>query len=229
MMEGHAASIPQNDTQTVPTATRIFTPERDLSLDHFFTVDNHLLAAPPGIDRHNHAISAILPNGSITVVLPPPIAENNMESFENIHAQIVNASLPYLLEQFGVNLNDIPVLVAKGIPLFEGAIKASFCGSDPVRHCLHSIDDFTKFITKIPGTSTTNAACGMFAAAALPSYLTLVGILRALNFGQKATTPEQDFYTFPVHGSISHNDGIVVFYNTNFLPGFGTTDGVAMG
>jgi hypothetical protein len=242
LVEGHNSTTPEPPLST--PASR-FTPGDDVSLDRLFAINTDLLTAPAGVAGGDCTIrtSSLVPNGTFTVVLPPPIPDNNTESFETIHARTLNVSLPYLLEQIGVHPKEIPALVSKGIPLFEAAIKASLC-SDPAGHNVRRgiFGDIVHFVEHAVSTVVStvvhgveevvvDTTCSVFAAGALPGYLTVAALLRVENIAQipRATTPDQDFFIFPLHGPISHNDGISVFYSAKLPPGFGDTLGVTIG
>lgn len=218
-----------------------FTPGSDISFDRFFTIDTAQLAAPPGFTGGDCNIfpSSLVQNGTVTVILPPTINDNNTDSFEAIHAQTLKVSLPYLFEQIGVHQKKIPKLVERGIPLFEAAIKESLCpthsGSLARRSIfgdiVHFIEDVGEAIVGGVKEAGVDVGCSIFATGALPGYLTVAGLLHVQNIVQvpSASSPDQDFFIFPLHGAISHNDGISIFYSANLPPGFGDTLGVTIG
>ena len=80
-------------------------------------------------------------------------------------------------------------------------------------------------------SGTIDVGCGVFGGAALSAYQAANGLFAALNAGSTPvpTTSDEDFLIFPLHGSISHDDGIVVYYDATFAPAFGAADGVTMG
>jgi hypothetical protein len=217
-----------------------FTPGPDISFDRFFTIDTAQLAAPPGFTGGDCKISpsSLVQNGTVTVILPPTINDNNTDSFEDIHTQTLKVSLPYLFEQIGVDQEKIPKLVERGIPLFEAAVKESLCpthsGSLARRSIFGDIGGFIEDVGKaiVGGVkdATVDLGCSLFATGALPGYLTVAGLLHVQNIQvPSASTPDQDFFIFPLHGAISHKDGISIFYRANFPPGFGDTLGVTIG
>lgn len=65
--------------------------------------------------------------------------------------------------------------------------------------------------------------CTIFSRVTLPGYLfSDLGFL-LLNLGDgQATTIDQDFFIRPLHGSLSHDDNVKVFYDATFAPGFGS-------
>lgn len=212
-----------NDHQPPVAPPTNFTPGPDISFDRFFTIDTAQLAAPPGFTGGdcNISPSSLVQNGTVTVILPPTINDNNTDSFEDIHTQTLMVSLPYLFEQIGVQQEEIPKLVERGIPLFAAAVKESLCptqsGSLARRSIFGDIADLIKDLWK---GATVDVACSIFAASALPGYLTFAGLLHAQNIRQIpiASTPDQDFFIFPLHGPISHNDRISIFYSANLPP-----------
>jgi len=88
-----------------------------------------------------------------------------------------------------------------------------------------------KGATKIVQTGDPNVNCGVFASAAVTGYTAVKNLLATLNplSTPVPTTSDEDFLIFPLHGSISHDDGILVYKGATLPPGFGTTEGVTMG
>ena len=212
-----------NDHQPPVAPPTNFTPGPDISFDRFFTIDTAQLAAPPGFTGGdcNISPSSLVQNGTVTVILPPTINDNNTDSFEDIHTQTLMVSLPYLFEQIGVQEEEIPKLVERGIPLFAAAVKESLCPTQSGSLARRSIfGDIADLIEDLWMGATVDVACSIFAASALPGYLTFAGLLHAQNIRQIpiASTPDQDFFIFPLHGAISHNDGISIFYSANLPP-----------
>lgn len=240
-----AVSLAEAKDPTLAVAPPMnFTPGPDISFDRFFTIDTAQLAAPPGQFVGGDCkipSSPLVKNGTVTVILPPTIDNNNTDSFETIHSQTLKVSLPYLFEQIGVDQKEIPKLVKRGIPLFEAAIKESLRhhpsreSSLARRSIFDDIVDFIDDVGKAVVGGVKGAAvglgCSIFATGALPGYLAVAGLLHVQNINQtpRPTTPDQDFFVFPLHGAISHNDGISIFYNANLPPGFGDTIGVSIG
>ncbi|KAK0507293.1 hypothetical protein JMJ35_010331 [Cladonia borealis] len=181
---------------------------------------------------------------SISVILPPPI-KNGSKLLADAQEDALHQSLPYLLKQLGVDSAAIPELVSEGVPLLRDAILASIADQgghpqDPAvllarRGLFNSIGKWVKKVVKqginlVKGPAI-DAGCGVFAASTLGGYLLSADAFAVQNILKKpkATTPDQDFYIYPLHGSISHDDGIRIFYNANFPPGFGEAAGVTMG
>ena len=55
--------------------------------------------------------------------------------------------------------------------------------------------------------------CTTFSGVTLPGYLFSELEFLVLNLGNgQATTIDQDFFIYPVHGSLSHDDDVKVFY-----------------
>jgi hypothetical protein len=73
--------------------------------------------------------------------------------------------------------------------------------------------------------------CGVWASAAVTGYTVVKNLLAALNVLGTAvpTTADKDFLIFPLYGTISHDDGILVLKGATLPPGFGGTQGVTMG
>ena len=223
-----------NDHQPPVAPPTNFTPGPDISFDRFFTIDTAQLAAPPGftgLGDCNISPSSLVQNGTVMVILPPTINDNNTDSFEDIHTQTLMVSLLYLFEQIGVQQEEIPKLVERGIPLFAVAVKESLCPTQSGSLARRSIfDDIAGFIEDVGNaivgaakSATVDVGCSIFAASALPGYLTVAGLLHVQNIRQIpiASTPDQDFFIFPLHGPISHNDRISIVYSANLPPGFG--------
>jgi hypothetical protein len=188
--------------------------------------------------------TSVLSEGDLTVLLPP--ADNsNSEDFSDLNAYTLNQSLPYLLQELGVDSNDIPSLVSEAIPLFLEAILDALTGDDSegsaavsrfMKRSISSdlgswISEVISKATNLVQTTATDVGCGIFAAAAVPVFdagAALFAVYNAANTGVP-TSQDQDFYIFPLYGSISHDDSIVVYYNANFIPGFANALGVTMG
>lgn len=75
--------------------------------------------------------------------------------------------------------------------------------------------------------------CAIFSALTLPGYMVAdVGFAHLNGYPSEqgvSTTPDQDYFISPLHGSISHNDNIRIFYGAKFFPGFDNAAGVAFG
>ena len=52
-----------------------------------------------------------------------------------------------------------------------------------------------------------------------------------LNIGRTGvpTTEDQDYFIDPLHGFVSHDDGVHVYYNARFAPGFGNAAATTFG
>jgi len=92
----------------------------------------------------------------------------------------------------------------------------------------------TKVVKKVVGATEeiiTDSSCSLFATVGLPGYFAVATLLGIENSFQipKSTTADQDFFIFPLHGNISHDNGIRIFYNAKLPPGFGDTSGVTIG
>jgi hypothetical protein len=271
-VEGTNTTTPEPPT---PPPQSHFAPGPDVSLDRFYTFDPALLAAPPSFPGDNCTTPPIslVPNGAVTVILPPPISDNCTDSFESLSTRALNVSLPYLLEQIGVPHNRIPALVAKATPIFEAGVKESVCLGGPAGNLSRRgfFDDLADLAEDVGGAIVdvvedvgeaivdgvedvgeavvdgvtavgraftggllgvlTDVSCSFFAAGALPLYLSAAGLFVVQNVGKahRSTTPDQDFFIFPLHGPISHDDDIRVVYDANFPPTFGGQAGVTMG
>ncbi|KAG8527828.1 uncharacterized protein KY384_006744 [Bacidia gigantensis] len=178
----------------------------------------------------------LLPNATATAQVKP-YAEANLDALQQ--------SLPYLLKQLSINEATIPDLVSQGVPLISQVVTASIADhfapapGTPIplvrRNLFDDIGNWIQGVVNDIGDAVkqpaVDAGCGLFAASALPGYLAAVAAFSVLNAGStpKSTTPDQDFYIQPLHGAVSHPDGIVVYYNANFPPGFENADGVTMG
>jgi hypothetical protein len=181
---------------------------------------------------------------NVSIILPPPVGTNSPD-FTDLSSQAFNKSLPFLLEQLGVDAADIPDLVAEAIPLFNDIVIGSISGgnsssADPSANLRRRglFSKIGKWVKKVVNKAVnvvedvaSDAGCSVFAAGALPGYLVSADLFKVQNVFKipSPTSSDQDFYIFPLHGPISHNDGIVVYYQANFPPGFGSADGVTMG
>lgn len=152
----------------------------------------------------------ILKNKKISVLLPPRVAKNATNE------EYLASSLVYTLQQFKVPSNKLVQLAQRGAPIIESAVQ-DIINKRSVK--LASFFDWAKDIA-------TGAACVVFAATGLPWYLSAASIFAAQNTGMGTpTTPEQDFFIYPVHGSISHDEDVKIYYKATRAAGFGSAEG----
>ena len=180
--------------------------------------------------------TSVLSEGDLTVLLP---ADNsNSEDFSDLNAYILNQSPPYLLQELGVDSDDIPSLVSEAIlnALTGDDSEGSAAVSRFMKRSIFSdlgswISEVISKATNVVQVTATDVGCGIFAAAAVPVFDAGAGLFAVYNAADTGvpTSQDQDFYIFPLYGSISHDDSIVVYYNASFIPGFSNALGVTTG
>jgi hypothetical protein len=214
-------------TTAIPTVTSI-PDSRILNISDVW-VPTNITSNPPAAIQN------------VSIVVPPPLDPYGNNT--HVYSQSVSDSLPHLLAQLGVDEKEIPALVAEAIPLMKEAVISSLNGSalNSTTSDLHRrnlFGDIGNWIKKvvttgvhIVETATVDTGCSIFAAGAVPGYLVSADLFRIENIFKSThpTSLDQDFYIFPLHGPVSHNDHIVVYYSATFPPGFGSADGVTMG
>ncbi|KAL8916285.1 MAG: hypothetical protein Q9208_008596 [Pyrenodesmia sp. 3 TL-2023] len=98
---------------------------------------------------------------------------------------------------------------------------------------------FSQVVTAIAATVLAiiqNPLCATFSALTLPGYMLADAGFAKINGVNDyppnqgvSTTPDQDYFISPLHGSVSHNDDIRIFYGARFFLGFEKADGVCFG
>ncbi|KAK3632230.1 hypothetical protein LTR56_016471 [Elasticomyces elasticus] len=181
----------------------------------------------------------ILIDGDLYFTLPVGFDTDPLPEFADYASDIMHQSLPGLLRQFGIDETEIQPLVDEYSSLAADAIVDAIVGSGgdvlKVGNIFADVIDWTKRVisraVNIVISAEPNVVCGVFAVATTPGYEGINLLLQALNAGtdNAPTTNNQDFFIFPLHGPISHDDDIVVYYDATFPPGFGNADGVTMG
>ncbi|PVF91399.1 hypothetical protein CPB86DRAFT_802848, partial [Serendipita vermifera] len=223
----------------------------DISLDRLFTIDTSVLAAPISIVGGDCTAptQSLIPEGSVTVILPPTLDDNCTDSLDTIQTKTLNESLPYMLEQLGVKSKCIPDLVNKGVPLFKSAVNNVLNSEIAANEtdnlaCRGIFDDIVEFFEDVYegivgageevieeiGTVVVGATCDVIAAGALPGYHSAAVALRLLNAVKvpHSTTTDQNFFIHPLHGSV-YKDDIRIYYDSTFPPGFEGRKGVTFG
>jgi hypothetical protein len=170
----------------------------------------------------------ILIEGDLSIIVPVPIDTDPPPDFDGLSSDIVHQSLPYLLQEFGIDSSEIQALVDEAIPLIHQGIIDAVSGSDDDVSAedreVIVLDIFSwigKVISKaanIVQSGAANVGCGIWSAAATPAFVGGAYLFEAINFNDPGvpTSDDQDFYIFPVHSSISHDDNINVYYNAKF-------------
>jgi hypothetical protein len=181
--------------------------------------------------------TTILIDGDLEVIVPVPIDTDPPPDFVDYSSDVVQQSLPFLLSEFGVDDSDIQALVDEFVPLAHDAIIDAISGPGGVAAEGIFGDIFAwaeKVISKatnIVASGAVDVACRVVAVGGLPLYEAANVLFMEKNTGTftAATTNDQDFFIFPAHGSISHDDSIIIYYDASFVIGFGDADGVTMG
>jgi hypothetical protein len=181
--------------------------------------------------------TTILIEGDLEVIVPVPIDTDPPPGFDGYGSDIVQQSLPFLLSEFGVDDGEIQALVDEFIPLGRDAIIDAISGPGGVATEGIFGDIFAwaeKVVSKaanIVASGAVDVTCGVVAAGGLPLYEAANILFMAQNTGTVSapTTNDQDFFIFPLHGLISHDDSIEIYYDSSFVVGFGDADGVTMG
>lgn len=170
----------------------------------------------------------ILTEGSLSIIVPVPIDTDPPPDFDGLSSDIVQQSLPYLLQEFGIDSSEIQALVDEAIPLIHQGVIDAVSGSDGDVSAKSQevivLDIFSwiaKVISKaanIVQSGAANIGCGVWSAAATPVFTGGAYLFEAVNSNHPGvpTSDDQDFYIFPVHGSLSHDDNISIHYNATF-------------
>ena len=158
----------------------------------------------------------------------------------------LKSNLPNTLQQLQVDPAQIPALAEEGLPLLLEAITAVQNGSslsdDPgsetarARRGLFSkigkwIKKVVSAIVKAVQEAIKDLECSAFAALTLPGFMVSDAAFTILNIGGTGvpTTKDQDYFIDPLHGSVSHDDGVSIYYNARFAPGFGSAAATTFG
>ena len=84
--------------------------------------------------------TTILIDGDLTAIVPIS-SDSDPLDFSELNDQTLQESLPFLLQEFGVDDSDIPDLVTEAIPLIYSAIVEAIAGADTEPDpALHSND-----------------------------------------------------------------------------------------
>lgn len=170
----------------------------------------------------------ILIEGALSIIVPVPIDTDPPPDFDGLSSDIVLQSLPYLLQQFGIDSSEIQALVDEAIPLIHQGVIDAVSGSDDdvsaKSQKIIALDIFSwiaKVISKaanIVQSGAANVGCGVWSAAAAPVFTGGAYLFEAVNSNHPGipTSDDQDFYVFPVHGTLSHDDNVLVHYVASF-------------
>jgi hypothetical protein len=170
----------------------------------------------------------ILTEGAFSIIVPVPIDTDPPPDFDGLSSDIVQQSLPYLLQEFGIDSSEVQALVDEAIPLIHQGVIDAVSGSengvstkDPKVIILDIFSWIGKVISKAANIVQSGAAsvgCGVWSAAATPVFTGGAYLFEAVNSNHPGvpTSDDQDFYIFPVHGSLSDDDNISVHYNASF-------------
>ncbi|KAL8831905.1 MAG: hypothetical protein Q9170_005098 [Blastenia crenularia] len=200
---------------------------------------------PPDPSIHSYTINdpAIYTKPiSVQVTVPDTIS---VDTYNDVLLTNLQTTLPITLKQLNVDAAQISALASEGVPLLVEAITAVQSGlslpdtaSDLVRRGFFSKIGrwIKKVVTAIIQTVIAiieHQECAMFSALALPGYMiadvafaTINGF--PINPGV-STTLDEDYFINPLNGPVSHDDNIRIFYDANFLPGFGAADAATFG
>lgn len=159
----------------------------------------------------------IFPGQNIFVITfgrPGRVQSSPGQNISTILTSYVEDGLPYFLKQLNPTPKDIPALVTEGAPLIVGAV-LDFAEAKDVSNSQKLKAWAEKAYVKAP--------CDLFAAATLPVLEPALDAVyfdnnpnQDLEYGQKPTTTDLDYFIQPVFGPISHRDGITIYYNSKF-------------
>ena len=183
--------------------------------------------------------TTILIDGDLYFTLPVGFDTDPPPDLPDYLNDIADQSLPGLLRQFGIDETEIQPLVDEYKLLATDAIVDAIAGPDgsvfEAEGIFSDVIDWVGRVitraTNIVVSTGTDVVCGVFGVVGTPFYEAVNLLFQALNSGtsRAPTTNDQDFFIFPLHGPVSHDDNIVVYYSAKFPPGFGGRYGVTMG
>lgn len=133
----------------------------------------------------------------------------------------------------------MPVLNDALLPLLSGdsnstdsetRLQARIFGLEKVVHWVEKAVDEVGDALGDAAKAVKNAVVEA-ASSTIPGYLLYADLFSVQNAFSTSypTSQDQDFYIYPLHGPISHNDDIRVYYRANFPPGFGNAAAVTIG
>lgn len=247
--------LPSTSTVTALTGFPSGTPPPEIPKSRVFIAEDTLIK-PNGTDKALENSKPVLPDQNVTIILPPPVDVNSPGKFEDLHKQSLEEALPFLLDQYAIPHDKVKALADDGVPVLNDALLALLSGnsngSDPdarlqarifgLEKVVHWVEkavdevgdalgDAAKAVKNAVVDAAQDVGCGIFASSTLPGYLLYADLFTVQNarLTSYPTSQDQDFYIFPLHGPISHNDNIRVYYKANFPPGFGNAAAVTMG
>lgn len=246
---------PSTSTVTALTGFPSGTPPPEIPMSRVFIAEDTLIK-PNGTDKALENVKPVLPDKNVTIILPPPVNANNPGKFEDLHKQSLEEALPFLLDQYAIPHDKVKALIDSGVPVLNDALlallsggsnstdldarlQARIFGLEKVVHWVEkavdevgdALGDAAKAVKNAVVNAAQDVGCGIFASSTLPGYLLYADLFRVQNAFSTSypTSQDQDFYIYPLHGPISHNDNIRVYYRANFPPGFGNAAAVTMG
>ena len=246
---------PSTSTVTALTGFPSGTPPPEIPKSRVFIAEDTLIK-PNGTDKALENLKPVLPDKNVTIILPPPVDANRPGKFEDLHKQSLEEALPFLLDQYAIPHDKVRALTDNGVSVLNDALLALLSGdsniTDPearlqarifgLEKVVHWVEkavdevgdalgDAAKAVKNVVVEAAQDVGCGIFASSTLPGYLLYADLFHVQNAFSTSypTSQDQDFYIYPLHGPISHNDNIRVYYRANFPPGFGNAAAVTMG
>ncbi|KAL8686667.1 MAG: hypothetical protein Q9218_006946, partial [Villophora microphyllina] len=177
---------------------------------------------------------------AISITVPSTLS---VQTWNDVLLANLQTTLPSTLKQFNVATDQISALTKEGLPLLLDAITAVQSGlslpddnANLVRRGFFSkIGKFIKkvinAIVKTVEEIVQDIECSIFAALTLPGFMFSNAAFAFLNSNLVwwSTTSDQDYFISPLHGSVSHDDNIQIYYGAAFGPGFGSAAAVTFG
>jgi hypothetical protein len=174
--------------------------------------------------------------GGIRIVIPLSTIKFTDRPFLEASTANIHSTLPEILRLVNISSDKIPNLVSRAIPIFNSAILAIGNEKDLLSMSPSSrikprnifedgwnwIKETGKEIVQGGEEVLVDAGCGVFAAGALPAYLTAAAAFEYLNaqITPLSSSIDQDYFLFPVHGNFMHDDNLGVYYSSHLPPGF---------
>lgn len=251
------STVDPSSTSTVTALTGFpsGTPPPEIPKSRVFIAEDTLIK-PNGTNKALENVKPVLPDQNVTIILPPPVDANNPGKFEDLHKQSLEEALPFLLNQYAIPHDKVKALTDDGVAVLSDALlallsgnsnssdpdaqlQARFLGLEKVFHWVEktvdkvgdALGDAASAVKNAVVEAAEDVGCGIFASSTLPGYLLYADLFHVQNALSTSypTSQDQDFYIYPLHGPISHNDNIRVYYRANFPPGFGNAAAVTMG
>jgi hypothetical protein len=194
-------------------------------------------------DSTTDSTNILIDGSDLNIIVPVGFSVDPPPAFPDYNTEVTQQSLPSLLELFGVDESEISALVEEAIPIFNEALAALFVHQSKNTAQFGALDVFPdmvtwvkKVISKAANVVQDNAVsivCAVFGAALEPGFEAVAILFLMLNVLKTSgpTVNDQDFYLFPVYGTISHADGIVINYDAAYPPffeSFGSVDAITL-